>query len=119
MFDLIMFVALNSTPQLLYIFSSMPVTFYDTLKPIYYCSIFCGLTPFCIKSQSITTTKWNTLWPLCFLIIFEGMALFALFQRNVKRTGVIFEITDLLQVWLCVLNMAVAIIFSCAYKKMV
>lgn len=46
------------------------------------------------------------------------MALFALFQRNIKRTGIIFEITDLLQVWLCVFNMAVAIIFSCVYKQM-
>lgn len=96
----------------------MPLTLCDTVKPIYFCSIFCGLTPFCIKSQYIKTTKWNTLWCLSFLIIFEAIALSALFQRNIKRTGVIFEITDLLQVWLCVFNMAVAIIFSCVYKKM-
>lgn len=95
----------------------MELTLYDAFKPIYYFSMPFGLTPFWLRSKVIKTNSLITLWNIVLATSTGIISFMAISDRDFKVQGVIFEVTDFMQAWLCSTNMVVTMVLSSAYRN--
>lgn len=93
---------------------------YDILRPVFFCSFSCGMTPFSIRGRKYRESKLALMWSATVLIICGVLTAVAMATRSfVHNKILIYSITDFMQAWLSVINVVSIIVCGCFHRKKV
>lgn len=94
-------------------------TVYDVLRPIFYCSILFGITPFNVTVKKFRNCVWLVLWNGLIFISSTILALIALNTREIKRKVTMHDIANIVLGWAGTINNEIVIVFGFISKNKV
>lgn len=103
------------------IFDQNTLTVYDVLRPVFYCSLPFGMTQFdVLVEKKFKNLPWIMIWNGGIVAVASVLAVIALTSRTFESSvGIIYNITDVAQAWVSVINIDIIIIFGWIFKNKV
>lgn len=95
------------------------LTIYDVFRPIFYCCLPFGTSPFSVREETFKNSIWLTLWNSLIFTICTAFALVALTSRIFNEDDGMYLIMDIVLGWVSAINCDVIIIFGCVFKNKV